>query len=583
MIRSALRRPHALLAAIVFATVAILATIDRAPGAATPAPATFDLRIIAFNDFHGHLEPSDNSVQAPDPNGSARTVTVRSGGAAYLATRVRQLRAESDNSLVISAGDLIGASPLSSGLFFDEPTVHVMNAIGLDVNAIGNHEFDRGTAELTRMTAGGCREAAGGRVSCADGARYAGARFPFIAANVMGSDGSAPFPATLVREVGGIKIGIIGAVTRTTPGIVKPDGIKGVRFASEAASINAAAAELQRQGVHTLIAVMHEGGDADGGYNACNNPRGAAFDIERELDRAISVVITGHTHRAYVCSLGGRTITQAGSFGRLLTVIDLTIDRASGAPVVERTRARNQPIPNGLSGDPALNRAFPPLVADPQVAAIVEAYRTRAAPLAQRAAGQIAATFDRIPSPGGDHALGRLIADAQLAATREHGAVIALSNPGGVRTDLKPGDGQRVTYADVFAAQPFGNTLITLTLSGVQLRTLLEQQFRAAERTRILQPSRGFSYSWDSKSPPGQRVVADSIRLDRERIAPDRNYRVTVNDFLAAGGDGFTVLRAGTARIGGTLDVEALTEYLRIESAVKPLAPDRVARVYRVN
>ena len=550
------------------------------------AQAPLQLRIIGINDFHGHLEPGDNTVQVPDPRDPTRTVALRSGGAAFLATRIRALRSDAPHSIVISAGDLIGASPLVSGLFYDEPTVAVMNAIGVDVNALGNHEFDRGVAELQRIAAGGCRaESSGGRTSCPGQMPFAGARFPFIASNVTDRDGNAPFAPFVVREIDGVRIGIIGAVTRSTPGIVKPDGVAGLRFAAEAASVNGTAAELRRQGVHTLIAVIHEGGDADGGFNACDNPRGAIFGIVRELDPSIDAVFSAHTHQGYNCRIGGRPVIQGASFGRLVSVVDLTIDRASGRVVADRTQSRNVPVPNGLSRDPALAAQYPPLAPDAVVAAIVSDYAARAAPLASQPAGRLAGRFDRAPSRGGDHALGRLIADAQLAATRSLGAVIAFTNAGGIRTDLRPRADETLTYADVFAVQPFGNTLITLNLTGAQLRSLLEQQWsaRASERTRMLQPSRGLSYAWDAMRPVGARVVPESLRLDGRPIEAERAYRVTVNDFLALGGDGFTVLRDGTDRKRGPLDVDALTEYLQAESAVRPLAPDRQPRIQRAD
>jgi 5'-nucleotidase len=554
-----------------------------AVAAAAPSP-TVPLRIIAFNDFHGHLEPGDLTIAVPDPADATRTVALPSGGAAYLATRIRTLREPGTESVVVSSGDLIGASPLISGLFYDEPTVEVMNRIGLDLNALGNHEFDRGEAELLRMQRGGCRADDGsGRLSCAGGAAYTGARFPFVAANVeRRADGAQLVARSVVREIDGVKVGFIGAVTRSTPGIVRPDGVRGLRFAAEAQAINEAAAALRAQGVRAFVAVIHEGGEAGGGINGCDAPRGAIFDIERALAPDIAVVLSAHTHRAYVCNVDGRIVIQGASFGRLVSVVDLVLDRASGTVRRDATVARNLPVPNGrgAAGD-ALAAAYPPLAPDAAVAATVQAAATRAAPLAARDVGRLAATFDRTPSAGGDHALGRLIADAQLSATREAGAKIAFTNPGGVRADLRPRTDGRVTFGDAFTVQPFGNALVTLTLTGAQLATLLEQQWSArSDRARMLQPSRGFSYAWDPARPVGERVIADSLRLDGRRIEPDRSYRVTVNDFLADGGDGFSVLRDARDRTGGPLDIDALTEYLR--AAPTPLAPDRAARIQRV-
>lgn len=549
------------------------------------------LRIIAINDFHGHLEPADNTVAAPDPANPSVTVPLRSGGAAFLATRINQLRAEQPRHVVVSAGDLIGASPLTSGLFHDEPTIEVMNAIGLDISALGNHEFDRGVAHLLRLANGGCQaQPIANRQTCAGAdSKFAGARFKFLAANVLDRGSEQPIvPPTWIKDIDGVRIGFIGAVTRSTPGIVVPSGVAGVRFIGEAKALNQHAKELQAKGVQAIVAVVHEGGQAEGGFDECRNPRGAIFDIARELDPAIDIVLSAHTHRGYNCVIDGRVIIQAASYGRLVSVVDVEIDRASGDIVRERTRAYNMPVPNGEQTSAQLRSVYPRLAPDPKVAAIVEHYRKLAAPLALRPVGRVTSDFDRRASAGGDNALGRLIADAQLSATRTQGAQLAFTNPGGLRADLRASDGDgAVTYADAFASQPFGNTLVTLTLTGAQLKQMLEQQWSARsgatqpERARMLQPSRGFSYAWKANGSHGERIVADSIRLEGRAIEPDQDYRVTVNNFLGDGGDGFRVLREGTDRVGGPVDIDALTEYLREASALRPLAPDRTPRIGR--
>lgn len=563
------------------------AALAAQPVPSPAPPGSIALRVIAINDFHGHLEPGDNVIAVPDPEDASRTLPLASGGAAYLATRVRELRANAPHSIFVSAGDLVGASPLISGLFYDESTIATMNAMGLELNAVGNHEFDRGADELLRLAKGGCATGASRfHLSCA-GAEFRGARFPFIAANVAGRDGTPFLAPGIVREFDGVKVGFVGAVTRSTPGIVRPAGVRELRFSGEAQALNAAAAALRAQGAQAIVAILHEGGDTDGGINDCANPRGAIFDIERELDPAIAVVLSGHTHRAYNCRIGERVVIQAASFGRLVSVVDLQIDRASGRALAQRTLARNEPVPNGLRryASAALQARYPALAPDAAVAAIVDDYRERAAPLGSRTVGHIAETFDRNATTGGDHALGRLIADAQLAATREHGAQIAFTNPGGIRTELRARrDGGAVTYADLYAVQPFGNALVTLTLTGAQLLELLEAQWSARnpERARMLQPSRGFSYAWDAQRPIGQRIVADSLRLDGRAVSADARYRVTVNDFLAGGGDSFRVLREATDAHTSVLDIEALVRYLERESAAQPLQPDRRPRITRV-
>lgn len=567
---------------LILACATLLAVVSL-PARAQPGVT---VRIIAFNDFHGHLEPGENTIHVPDPDQPSVTVPLRTGGAAFLSARIHQLRADQKHSVVVSTGDLIGASPLISGLFLDEPTIEVMNAIGIDINGLGNHEFDRGAGELARVANGGCRtDAPADRISCAGTTgRYDGARFSFIAANVVDRNGQTLFAPSVVREFDGVRIGFIGAVTRSTPGIVQPDGIAGLRFSPEAQAINREALALQARGVQSIVAVIHEGGDAGGGHDACENPHGAIFEIERELDRSIDIVLSAHTHRAYNCRINGRLVIQAASFGRLVSVIDVAVDRASGDIVMPLTQARNLPVPNGLTRDDRLRTHFPPLEPELRVAAIVDHYRVRAAPIASRAVGRIAGTFDRNATAGGDHALGRLIADAQLAATRDRGAVIAFTNSGGIRTELRRrAEDGAVNYADLFAVQPFGNALVTLTLTGTQLKTLLEQQWSLGnpERARILQPSRGFSYAWDPARPTGHRVIAASLRLNGRAIDADRPYRVTVNDFLARGGDSFRVLRDGADAVGGPLDIDALTGFIRAESLRGPLQPDRTARIAR--
>ena len=368
-------------------------------------------------------------------------------------------------------------------------------------------------------------------------------------------------------------------------GIVVPSGVADVRFGTEVRALNQYAKELQAQGVQAIVAVVHEGGDVDGGYDGCRNPRGAIFDIVRELDPAIDIVFSAHTHRGYNCVIDGRVVIQGASYGKLVSVVDIEIDRASGEIVRPRTRARNVTVPNGADGDPRLRAAHPPLTPDPKVEAIIEHYRALAAPLAQQPVGRIASNFDRRAAAGGDSALGRLIADAQLAATRVHGAQVAFTNPGGLRSDLRASNGVASCLCRGIESQPFGNTLVTLTLTGAQLKQLLEQQWSTPRgagpaRARMLQPSRGFSYTWNTKGSHGNRIVEESMLLDGRAIGPEQSYRVTVNNFLADGGDGFRVLRDGTDRVGGPVDVDALTDYLRA-STTRPLAPDRLPRIAR--
>ena len=542
------------------------------------------VRLIAFNDLHGHLEPGDNSIAVPNPRDPAQRIALRAGGIAHLGSAVRRLRAEQPASLLVSVGDLVGASPLASALFRDEPTIEAMNALGLDLSVVGNHEFDHGVGELRRLIAGGCAtEPRGVAATCAGAERaYAGARFPFIAANVEDAATGAPLlPPFVVRTVGGVRIAFVGAVTRTTPGIVMPDGVRGWRFTAEVPALNRYARQLRAEGVQAIVAVVHEGGDADGGINGCDNPRGAIFGIVRALDPAIDVVLSAHTHRAYNCVIDGRVVIQGASFGRLLSVVDLQIDRAGGTVLQQRTRARNVPVANGLDADPSVEAAYPPYPADPQLAAIVDHYRERAAPLADRPVGRLAGPVERLPPEQGDSPAGRLIADAHLAATRGNGAQIAFTNTGGIRANLRPRapDGT-VTFGDVFAMQPFGNTLVTMTLTGAQLKALLESQWRGgAVRPHFLQPSSTLRYAWRGDAAARARVVEESIVIAGRPWRRDATYRVTVNSYLAAGGDRFHVFLDGTERSGGPLDVDALAQYLSQQAASGPLTVDATPRI----
>jgi len=544
------------------------------------------VRLIAFNDLHGHLEAGDNTITAADPRDPGRAIALRVGGLAYLASAVRRLREEQPASVLVSTGDLVGASPLVSALFRDEPTIEAMNALGLDLNVAGNHEFDHGVAELQRLIAGGCATQPRGIAAGCAGAqgRYDGARFAFIAANV--EDAATGVPLLLpyvVRTVAGVRIGFIGAVTRTTPGIVVPDGIRGWRFTAEAPAINRYARQLRADGVNAIVAVVHEGGDAAGGINGCDNPRGPIFDIARALDPAVDVVLSAHTHRAYNCRLDDRAVIQGASFGRLLSVIDLQIDRATGKVVRGHTHARNVPVANGLDADASIRAAYPPYPADGQVAAIVAHYRERVAPLADRPVGRLAGIVERMSSDQGDSPAGRLIADAHLAATRGNGAQIAFTNTGGIRASLRPRapDGT-VTFGDIFTMQPFGNSLVTMTLTGGQLKALLESQWRSSTgRPHFLQPSSTLTYAWRDGAAAGSRVDEASIAVDGRPWRHDAGYRVTVNSYLAAGGDGFHLFLDGTDRIGGPLDVDALAHYLSQQSAGAPLVADAKRRIVR--
>jgi 5'-nucleotidase len=524
---------------------------------------TVDVQILAVNDFHGNLEPPAGS--------SGRIGTINAGGVEYLATHINQLRATNPNTVVVSAGDMIGASPLISALFHDEPSIEAFNLIGLDFNAVGNHEFDEGVTELLRMQSGGCHPVDG----CQDGDPFAGARFKFLAANVVWRDtGKQIFPPVLVRHFGGKKIAFIGMTLEGTPTIVTPSGVAGVRFLDEADTVNYWVPRIKALGIEAIVVLIHEGGFPSGGYNECPGISGPIVDIVNRMDDEVDLIISGHTHQAYNCVIDGRIVTSASSFGRIVTDIDLTMDKATGEIV--SAQANNVIVTRDV-----------PLSAP--LTALVDKYRALSAPLANRLIGSITNIITRTANGAGESALGDVIADAQLYATQPVGfgeAVVAFMNPGGIRADLtylqsgSEGDGN-VTYGEAFIVQPFGNSLVTMSLTGAQIDAVLEQQFDnpSVGQTRILQVSNGFSYTWSMSAPTGSKVDIASIMINGVPIDPSAVYRVTVNSFLADGGDNFTALIQGTDRLGGAVDLDALEAYFLAFSPISPGPQNRITVV----
>lgn len=543
---------------------ALAALLGGCATAPAPAPEPVRVRVLALNDYHGNLKALPSALRLPDPANPGRTVAVPTGGVDQLATLLRQQREGQANHVFVAAGDLVGATPLLSSAFHDEPTVEAMNLLGLEASALGNHELDRGPAEAQRRQKGGCHPTDG----CKGPAPYAGARFQYLSANtVVTATGQTFFPPYWVKRFGegerAVSVGFIGIALRSTPSVVVPAGVAGLAFSDEAEAVNRVVPELRRQGVEAIVVLMHEGGIPTGGINDCDvSP--ALAEMVRRMDRAVDVVVSGHTHRAYNCRIDGRVVTSAQSYGTLLTRIDLTID--------PRTRDVTQAEAQNLVVQADLPR-------DAQLSAFLAEYERRVGPVAGRIVGRLAAPFANRADEAGNNELGHLIADAQLAATRAAGAQIALMNQGGVRAPLGGADKLEVSYADVFSVQPFANQLVTLTITGAQLKRVLERQGFEARRS-FLFVSQGFSYQWDARRPAGDKVLADSLRLNGQPIAPDQKIRVTANSFVADGGDNFNDLRQGTDRVAGLVDVEALEQYLLARPGVRP---DPAPRVQRVN
>ena len=565
------RSARRFLAVLAATTMAMSLSVTAAQaGSPSGKPASeVSVRIIGMNDFHGNLEPPAGSSGRVFLGG-APTNTVDAGGAAYLATHVKELEGQVKNSFVLSSGDNIGASPLPSALFHDEPTIAVLNAIGVDASAVGNHELDEGYQELKRIQLGGCHPTDG----CQFRPTYGGAKFPFLGANITFSNGRPAVLPFTVKVSGGIPIGIIGVTLEGLPDVVTPEAIKGLKFGDEVQAINRTANLLDRLGIKTLIVTMHQSDlpVAAGAPNDCNLPAGGADGtIASSATSKVDAFFVAHSHQQYKCVVNDpagnpRPVIQGSSFGRLLSVVDLKIDRKTRDVVRSATNAHNEIV----------TRVTP----DPAVQAIVAEAVNKAAPIGNRPVGSITADIVRAAAPSGESPLGDVIADAQLAATLVNGAQIAITNPGGIRTDLTyassaagEGDGV-VTYAEAFAVQPFGNIMQTITLTGAQLDRVLEQQWDNATGVKILQISSTLHYTQTLSAAVGDRV--SDITINDVPVDPAANYRVSVNNFLAAGGDGFTEFAQGTNLTGGPIDLDAFTEYLTAHPNLAPPPPNRI-------
>ena len=570
------------------ASLALIACTHWNPLSSDP---TLRISVLAFNDLHGNLEPPQISIREQV---NQVTTAVPAGGIAYMASAIQQLKAQNPLHAVVSAGDMIGATPLISALFLDEPTIEAVNAIGIDFNAVGNHEFDKGVAELERMRQGGCEQFT--RLKpCLVNTAFPGANFEFLAANVKKENGQTLFPAYGIKVFKQgrheVKVGFVGMTLKGTPLIVTPAGVKGVQFESEAQTANALVPILKAQGVSALVLVIHEGGTVQGGPNDPNCPglAGDIIPILNQLDSAFDVVVSGHTHRAYACDYQKFNpakpflLTSAGQYGTLLTHIELEVDALQRK--VTRKSAHNLIIQSEAFTNAAGVRVvpttqLPQFTPHPEVARIVATYKAASAEQAARQITRLPQSITRAATPSGETALGNLIADAQWAATApaDKGAAdFALMNPGGVRADLivAPGGGA-VNYGQLFSIQPFGNTLTVKTFTGQLVKELLESQYRQ-DRPRVLYPSAQLTYQVDLKQPVGQRV--SDIRIKGQDLQLNARYRVTMNSFLATGGDAFSVFNRGTDVLGGDLDVDALTDYLAKNPGLTPPQTGRI-RVY---
>ncbi|HET8743340.1 MAG TPA: bifunctional metallophosphatase/5'-nucleotidase [Gaiella sp.] len=588
--------------AVLLAALGLLLALGTSQGLAAGGPnAKFtDVQLLAINDLHGHLQqntPGTIQIGCCTPVLDANKVqtgwapkTVPAGGIAYLATWIKTLRTQNTNTITVGAGDMIGASPLVSALFHDEPTIESLNSLGMDVTGVGNHEFDEGVNELLRMQNGGC-----GPADSCQAHPFEGAFFQYLAANVFyaGTDDTI-LPPYEIKTVDGKRIAFIGLTLEGTPTIVTPSAVAGLEFRPEAATVNALVQRLaSRDKIKAFVVLIHQGGsqtipapvfpgpanqpDAYMDVNKCVNFNGPEItSIVNALDDRVKVVVSAHTHQPYICTIDDKLVTSAASFGRVVTSIDLTLNPAG---VITKASAVNHVVTQDVTPDP-------------NTSAILKTYEDLSAPLANRVVGSVTADITSARQGGqnaaGEQAMGDVIADAMLERTVPSdfgGAVAAFMNAGGVRASLlfnqisggeQPGE---VTYAEAFTVQPFGNTLVVKTCTGQQLYDVLNQQFNnpAVGSNRIMLPSANVDYHWTTAGGT-PHIVDGTLSFDDGATFVDKaaSYRVALNNFTADGGDGFTVFRSCTDPLGGDVDLDAFVAYLGSHPSLAPPQLDRI-------
>jgi 5'-nucleotidase len=510
--------------------------------------------VLGLNDFHGQLASSRVDGR---PAGGAAVLT------AYLRHEMARFRGA---SLIVHAGDWVGASPPSSGLLGDEPSIALLGLLGGEacsvaeplssrcpvVGTLGNHEFDDGVPELLRLLGGGKPTR-----SQPFAEPWRGAAVSYVSSNVVRAGGAPLLPGSVVKDVGGVRVGVIGAVLHDTPTMVVASGVRGVRFLDEAERINAEARRLTTEGVHAQIVAIHQGhaqpayaGDTD---PAAELPDGPLMPILRALEPSVDVVVSGHAHafsNALVPRAGAAPllVTQAWSGGRAYAAIELGVDRARGEVLEKRARIVT------TFGD-----AGPGLAPAADAATLVARAEALVAPLAGRVVGSAPARLSARPNEHGESALGNLAADAQRRAAR---ADVALMNQAGLRSPIEAGE---VSWGALFAVHPFGNALVTLTLTGRALRQALEEQWDDHDTAHRLDVS-GITYTWDPARPRGSRVV--SLLRNGQPVRDTARLRVAVNAYLAEGGSGFRTLAAAPRRDTGLTDLDALLAYVRARHGV---------------
>ncbi|NUR16350.1 MAG: bifunctional metallophosphatase/5'-nucleotidase [Dermatophilaceae bacterium] len=582
--------------AAALAAPALAAPTAGSSTGSAPGKTQFPIQILSFNDFHGNLEaPTGSSGKLQ--TGPLSTNTTEVGGVEYLASHLKRARVGHPDTVTVAAGDMVGASPLLSAAFHDEPTVESLNSLGLDITAVGNHEFDEGFKELQRLQNGGCiddGDGANNQNSCPAGT-FTGANFQYLAANVLEkSSGRTILPPYAIKNFNGAKVGFIGMTLKETPNIVTASGVAGLEFTDEVATANKLVPVLKAQGVNAIVVLLHQGGNVPastpydftckgGGTLSADSP---IIPIAKGLDPAIDMIISGHTHQPYVCNLPDpegkpRLVTSASSFGRLYTETNVTYDRRT-SDIVRPTQSD------------AVQRLVTRDVADAAQTELIAKYKKLVKSIADKVLGQIVGTsVSKAQNAAGESSLGDLIADAQVAdpsvVTGGKTPVVAFMNPGGIRADLAADANGNVTYASAFTVQPFNNYLVSMDVTGQGIYDLLNQQFNgtnSAGSPKVLQISNGFTYSYtqlgkgtETKTDDTASVDDGSVKLNGVPVDKAATYRIVTNNFLSDGGDGFPAFKAGTGKYFGGLDIDGFAAYLTAHSPYSPLVPSRISRV----
>lgn len=474
------------------------------------------IQLLGINDLHGQLNVTRNVNGKP------------AGRVDYLAAYLKQREAENKNTLLIQNGDMVGASPPVSALLQDEPTIEILNKLGFDIGTVGNHEFDEGVTELLRLIKGGSHPKTG---------KFAGSNFPWIVANVIDEKtGKTILPPYHVIKVNGMPIGFIGVVTTETPTVVVPSGVAGLKFTDEVEAINRNVAELKKQGVRSIIVLAHNPGTS--GPNG-ENPTGQLVDIANRVDDEVDIIFGGHNHAHMNATIDNKLVVQSYSYGTAFSDVDIEIDPKT-KEIVSKSAEIVTTFQEGMKPDPEIKQ-------------MIEGYEAKVGPIVNRVIGSTAESLTAKQNENGESVLGSFIADAQRNALKTE---FAFMNPGGIRADIDPGE---ITWGEVYTVQPFNNDLVKMTMTGQQIRDLLNQQW-SATKTNMLQIS-GLTYSWDANKPIGQRIV--SIKLpDGTEIDPNKSYTVTANIFLSGGGDGFTVFTQAQNKEVGPNDLDALVNFI---------------------